>query len=111
MRIKRHHLPMSFALLHAALFFATVTYVYKSSTGQAALVWVFWAVIDLPVSLLYLLAPAYSRFVNELVGQTAFAHILYFPHLIHGLLGTIWWYFLCRFVLALAAHRRIMRPK
>ena len=107
MNIHNHRLPLLTAALHAALFTATVAYVYLSSAGQAALVWVLWAIADLPVSLLYFAAPWYSRLVRGVVaGHTLLEHVLYLPHVIHGLLGTAWWYIMPRFVTAALARRR-----
>src|SRR5438094_10301411 len=88
MYIDRRHVPFFTAGLHAVLFAATVTYVYLSSAGQAALVWVFWIVADVPVSLLYFAAPVYSRFFHNTVsGHILLEQVLYFPHVVHGLLG------------------------
>ena len=53
----------------------TWLYVSNSSEGQASLLWVYWAFIDFPFSLLYSLLDN-----NFLV--------------VHGAIGTVWWYFL-----------------
>ena len=53
----------------------TEWYVSTSSAGQAPMVWVYWAFADFPLSLLY-------AFLDD-----SFL-------IVHGLLGTIWWYFL-----------------
>jgi hypothetical protein len=53
----------------------TEWYVSTSPAGQAPMVWVYWAFADFPLSLLY-------AFLDD-----SFL-------IVHGLLGTIWWYFL-----------------
>ena len=84
------------ATIHLLAFLATVAYVYSSADPQASLAWGFWAVIDFLLSLLYLLAgQSYSTMLQGLSGHAeALVHVLYFPHLVHGLLGTVWWYIL-----------------
>jgi hypothetical protein len=102
MKIEVRRLPLFTAALHAVLFAMTVIYVYTSTDGQAALVWTFWYVPDLPLSLLYMVAPSYSQwFDNVIVGRAIIEHILYLPHVIHGLLGTAWWYLMPRLVIVL----------
>jgi hypothetical protein len=81
--------------------------VYSSSSGQSALVWVFWAIVDLPVSLLYLAAPLYSRFIHSVISRDSLLdHILYLPHIIHGVFGTAWWYLLVRFATRVFLRRK-----
>jgi hypothetical protein len=82
--------------LHLAGVVATAFYVAQSSEGQAPLVWVYWAFIDLPWSLAYLLqGPGYGSWVEaHSGGHPLIAQLLYFPHLLHGIIGTVWWYFL-----------------
>jgi hypothetical protein len=102
MKIDASRLPLLTAALHAVLFAITVIYVYTSTDGQAALVWTLWYVPDFPVSLLYMVAPSYSQwFDNVIVGRGIIEHLLYLPHVIHGLLGTAWWYLMPRLVIAL----------
>ena len=72
------------ALLHLVAFFAFVVYIEHSTEPQTPLLWGVFAIVDFPVSLFYLLG--------------RIAQFLYLPYIIHGLLGTIWWYFLPRVV-------------
>jgi len=84
---------------HFFLFVASVAYVYTSSTGQSSLIWVVWAIVDFPISLLYVVSAApYSAWL-ETLGYDFLQHLLYLPHLLHGLIGTIWWYLLPRLVM------------
>src|SRR5437016_4549737 len=99
--MSRHstRIPLILAAFHAMLFAITVTYIYRSSQEQASLVWVYWAIPDFPITLLYLCASRYSSWVHHLMPrQEIIQHILYLPHVIHGLLGTIWWYIMPRTV-------------
>ena len=54
----------------------TAWYVSGSSEGQAPLVWIYWMFIDLPWSL-----PLWQLMTGSFV-------------LIHGVIGTAWWYLL-----------------
>ena len=106
MYIERSHVPFLTAALHGVLFAATVVYVYMSSAGQAAMVWVYWIIVDLPISLLYFAAPVYSRFFHNTVsGHILLEQVLYFPHVVHGLLGTAWWYLMPRAIIRMLQRR------
>jgi hypothetical protein len=86
---------LAFALLHLAAFLVFVVYIAHSDDPQAALLWGIFAVIDFPLSLLYLLAGSiYSHGTQHM--KQEFTQYVYFPYLIHGLFGTVWWYFLPR---------------
>ena len=91
-------LGLMLAAMHVALFLGSVIYVYTAVQGQASLIWVVWAVIDFPVSLLYMvIAEPYSRWLGTLSNDGApLQHVMYLPHVIHGVLGTLWWYQLPR---------------
>ena len=103
-------IPLALAASHAVLFAITVIYVSKSSDGQAALVWLFWDVPDFPISLLHWFAPQYSQWVHAIAQRDSFLdYVLYAPHLIHGLFGTIWWFVMPRFILVAITHRRLMK--
>lgn len=87
------------ASLHCMGFLATVLIIQISGDPQIALLWGYWAVIDFPVSLVYLVAGAnYDTFCQQFQG-TLVAHLIYLPHIIHGFLGLIWWYFLPKILL------------
>ncbi len=63
-------------VLHLLLVALTAWYVSAAESVQADVVWVFWALIDFPVSLL-----GYSLF-----GLQVF--------LVHAVIGSLWWFFL-----------------
>ena len=88
----KFRLPLAVASLHLLMVCATAMFVNLSSAGQAPLAWGIWVVVDFPVSLLYYLS-AYSGMLNAVGAQyPALAQLLYLPHLIHGVAGTLWWY-------------------
>jgi hypothetical protein len=90
-------LGLLFAGLHLVAFLATIFYIRHSASPQASLIWGIFAIFDFPISSVYFFAGgAYSKWLDAL-GNSSLAQIAYLPHLIHGLLGTIWWYFLPRF--------------
>ena len=63
------------ALAHLIAVGATAWYESSSDAGQAPMVWVYWAFIDFPVSLLY-------ASLNDSV------------LIVHGIIGTLWWFVL-----------------
>lgn len=75
---------IGFAVFHLVAFIAFAFYVKSvyARDGQAQLLWIYWMVVDFPVSLLLLLAKA--------VGFRSYSTI----YVVFGLFGTIWWYFL-----------------
>ncbi|MGH8307177.1 MAG: hypothetical protein ACRER0_02805 [Gammaproteobacteria bacterium] len=105
---KSHVIGVILASLHLVGVCLTIWYIAVSTVGQASLVWAFWALIDFPWSLAYLLSgPAYAHWVEALSSAHPFlAQVMYFPHILHVLIGTIWWYFLPILVAKLMAMIR-----
>lgn len=95
---------LTFSATHLTAFVLTVIFINRSPDPQAPLVWVFFAIVDFPVSLLYLLPIGNYSHEVDTAATAVMSQILYLPHLIHGVLGTIWWYFLPRAILRLAAR-------
>jgi hypothetical protein len=87
-----HNIGIAVALLHTAAFLALAFYIYKLTDPQAPLLWCIFALIDFPLSLLYLPAGSLNSHISAL------SEFVYWPYLIHGLLGAVWWYFLPRLV-------------
>src|SRR5437773_2151742 len=82
------------ACLHVFGFTATLLCIRFSRDPQASLLWTPWAIIDFPVSLFYWLGGnTYSTWLGTFENSPV-AQVLYLPHLIHGPVGTLWWYFL-----------------
>jgi hypothetical protein len=89
---RKSRFPLAVACLHLLLVCTTAMFVNLSSDGQAPLAWGIWVVVDFPVSLLYYLS-AYAGPLNTVSAQyPVLAQLLYLPHLIHGVAGTLWWY-------------------
>jgi hypothetical protein len=88
-------LPLAIAVTHLVLVALTAAYISASADGQAPLLWLFWYPIDLPISLVYSL----PNTVLDAIGDA-----MYLPYLVHGVLGTVWWY-----ALSAAAIRLIVR--
>jgi hypothetical protein len=87
------------AFLHCVAFVLTVVYIRQSTDPQAPLVWAVFGIIDLPVSLLYFaFGDGYSHMLHNLSSRIL-SQMLYVPHVIHGLVAPIWWYFLPRLVM------------
>jgi len=92
-------LGLLFAAIHLALFFWFLSYLSDLSgrDGQGPLLWVYWLAIDFPVSLIVL-----GLFVVDVTSH----YVMYF---VHGILGTIWWFFLP--TLLSRAYARFVSPK
>jgi hypothetical protein len=87
---------LALAVIHFALFSMTVGYTLLSSQEQASLVLAFWVVADLPVSLIDFVFPkTYMLWVDSLSKSSqVFGNLFYPPYFVHGVLGTLWWFFL-----------------
>lgn len=72
------------AVIHLILFFWFVSYLTDLSArdGQSQLLWIYWLALDFPVSMLV--------FFLSFVLDTTSHYVMYF---VHGILGTIWWFF------------------
>jgi len=82
------------AALHLAGVLITAFSISASSDGQAPLLWALWAIIDFPWSLLYMpLGAPYSNWIESLShSHPTVAMCLYLPYVLHGVVGTLWWY-------------------
>lgn len=104
---KRNSLGLTLAAIHLAAFIATAVFVGASPAEQIQLIWLLWFPIDLPWSLLHLFAGAgYSEWQRETSNSLPIVgYVLYLPHLVHGVLGTIWWYYVPRMILYFKRRR------
>ena len=82
--------------LHFIAFITTAMYIRLSTSPQAPLLWAAFAVFDFPASLLYMCVGPISSNLLDNAGDSIAAQLLYWPYLIHGVVGTVWWYFLPR---------------
>ena len=95
--VKRNERPMNgnralrvglyFAGFHALLFFVFLATV-GALGGEGRLLWALWLPVDFPVSLLVGLGFDYIPMSSE-VFKTLRA---WWPPIIHGIFGTIWWF-------------------
>jgi hypothetical protein len=92
-----HKIGLTLAVLHSIGVIVTIVYINLSTDGQAPLLWCLFAVLDFPISLLYNFTGGFYAKIYHMAGQSFLAQMLYPPHVIHGLLGCIWWYLLPRF--------------
>src|SRR5665213_462282 len=87
---------IAFAGTHVVGVLLTIWYVTASTDGQAPLVWATWAFVDLPWSLAYMAVGQF--YTNWLLAYSSahpiMAQLLYFPYILHGIVGTLWWYVL-----------------
>jgi hypothetical protein len=90
------NLGVRFAGLHLAAFLFSAILAQQGQGWAGVYIWPVWFLIDLPWSLLHLLMehPSIDSWIEELRSDnTALSYILYSPYLVHGFIGTIWWFF------------------
>jgi hypothetical protein len=98
--MKLKNLPFVMALIHLILFFGTLIYTIVIADSEASMVWIFFLFIDFPVSLLYQAGDV----IYIASGVPILEWLLYPPYIIHGLLGTVWWYYIGRFISAIGGR-------
>ena len=81
---KQVKIGLLLAASHLIVFFWFLSYLddLSGQDGQGPLLWVYWLVIDFPVSLLVIL----------LFAVDVTSH--YVMYVVHWVLGTIWWFYL-----------------
>ena len=90
---------LCFAIAHCIAFALTVVYVARSTDPQASLVWALFGIIDFPVSLLYFaFGDGYSHMLHNL-NSRILPQLLCVPHVLHGVVAPIWWFFLPRLLM------------
>jgi hypothetical protein len=82
------------AFVHFSLFLISIPIANLNEGWNAVFVWGIWTLIDLPVSLLHFFLP--KSFLVMHLNYPALEYVLYPPYLIHGILGSIWWFYLPR---------------
>ena len=81
-KARRIGLILSVSHLLGLLLFIKYMFHVSGRDGQGPLLWVYWLIIDFPVSILVVLLFALNVTTH---------YVLYF---VHGVLGTVWWYYL-----------------
>src|SRR5262249_39643928 len=112
MNVKRVGLVL--AIVHLLLFAGFLVWkkAVAAQDGQSELLWIIWIPIDFPWSLC---VPLLSQLAgDELISPTqrGISGILYFlPHFVHGVIGTIWWYYIPRLLTLLFSHLKGLRTR
>jgi hypothetical protein len=101
MHTRASKLGLWVATLHLFAFAITVVYTLRSVEPQAPLIWGVWALIDMPISLVYFVAGnGYTLWLRNIsLSSTTLADLMYLPYVVHGFLGTIWWYFVPKLIM------------
>jgi hypothetical protein len=83
-----YRVAMGLAVLHLLAVLVFVVYLHQSNEGQAILLWTLWKPVDFPISLLV------PRGLDVLPSTGDWAGSLRpaLPYLVHGVLGTLWWF-------------------
>ena len=98
------------AILHAGILAAFLIYIHSDAaeSSQSAFYWLVWFPIDFPWSFLNL-APRWVMpdGVDDVLGIPRYTLAEYWHVFVHGVIGTIWWYYLPRVVTALLRRWRL----
>jgi hypothetical protein len=84
-------------LVHLTTFGIAAHAASASDTSQGNLFFIPFFLLDLPVSLLYLIPTDEFFSTLDRGGHTLLAQVLYPPYIISGLLGSLWWAVLPKF--------------
>jgi hypothetical protein len=85
------------SVIHLGMFLISVWLSRQGEGWAGVFIWPLSLVVDFPVSALHALffAPKMDELLRGLRGSNlVLSYALYSPYLIHGVFGTIWWYFL-----------------
>ena len=83
---------IGFALsgIHLLVFSLFVIYLHASADGQARLLWALWLPVDFPVSYTVIVG---LEWIPDTLPEGVFLRT-WLPHIVHGIFGTIWWFYL-----------------
>ena len=95
-----NYVGITLSTIHFIAFVLTVIYVNNSSSEQSEFIWLLWFPVDFPWSLLHLVGgKQYGRFIRLIYDYSYVLYsMLYTPYLVHGYIGTIWWFFLPKII-------------
>lgn len=95
---KQTQIRIAFSATHFGVFLITAIYIRLTEGvgGWNALLWLVWLPIDIPWSLL-IVPMSYGPIATKLIQLSSqsqlIAFLTYPPYVIHGIIGTIWWFF------------------
>lgn len=78
-----------FSGAHLIAFILFVLYLHQSHEEQSRLLWTLWLPLDFPVSLLVI--TGFDLIPHDQLGSIVRTWL---PYFVHGILGTIWWFFI-----------------
>ena len=103
---------MVLAILHLGALAAFLTYIHSNAAerSQAAFYWLVWFPVDFPWSLLNLL-PRWVMLdgVDGVLGIPRYSLVEYWYIVVHGVAGTVWWYYLPRLATAILRRKTALR--
>ena len=68
-------------------------YLHSSTDGQVRLLWAIWLPIDFPISYIVILG------LEPTLSSTWGAGLqTWLPYLVHGVFGTVWWFYVPRII-------------
>jgi hypothetical protein len=91
------------AILHLGALVAFLTYIHSDAAeqSQAAFYWLIWFPVDFPWSLLNLLPHwVMPDGADGVLGIPRYRLVEYWHIVVHGVAGTVWWYYLPRLATA-----------
>lgn len=92
------------AALHLLIIFVSLSIASFNEGWNFLFVWGLWFLIDLPISIFnFLLFDALNSLKNNF---PSLKWLFYPPYFIHGVLGTIWWFYLPRIYYGIKAKNR-----
>ena len=100
------------AILHVGILTAFLIYIHSDAAerSQAAFYWLIWFPIDFPWSILNsVLRWAIPDGVDHVLGVPRYTLAEYWRIIVHGGIGTLWWYFIPRLVAMLFRRRPFAR--
>jgi hypothetical protein len=102
------------AFLHLGTLGAFLIYIHSEAAeqSQAAFYWLIWFPVDFPWSLLNLMPRwAMPDGIDSVLGIPRYRLVEYWRIVVHGAAGTVWWYYLPTFVLAVVRRGQRSQPR
>lgn len=100
-------IAFAFAGLHLAVFLLFLAVQGFALGGEGRLLWALWLPIDFPVSILVGIGFDYLPDTDT----ASKALRTWWPHIVHGLFGTLWWFLVPFFIVKVVERRKVKRKK